>query len=48
MTSSRSLTTYRGTWTFDTANMSQTQIDALQGSRVSVDLVWELQSNDAA
>jgi hypothetical protein len=41
-------TTYRGTWTFDTANMSQTQIDALQGSRVSVDLVWELQSNDAA
>ncbi|MCM3689127.1 hypothetical protein [Kocuria rosea] len=41
-------TTYRGIWTFDTANMSQAQIDALQGSRVSVDLVWELQSNDAA
>jgi hypothetical protein len=40
--------TYRGTWTFDTAGMTQSQIDALQGSRVSVDLVWELQSADAA
>lgn len=36
---------YRGTWTFDTTGMTQSQIDALQGSRVSVDLVWELQSN---
>ncbi|MFF0905472.1 UNVERIFIED_CONTAM: hypothetical protein RF653_17520 [Kocuria sp. CPCC 205316] len=41
-------TTYRGTWTFDTEGLTQSQIDALQGSRVSVDLVWELQSNDAA
>jgi hypothetical protein len=40
--------TYRGTWTFDTEGLTQSQIDALQGSRVSVDLVWELQSNDAA
>jgi hypothetical protein len=36
---------YRGTWTFNTTGMTQQQIDALQGSRVSVDLVWELQSN---
>jgi hypothetical protein len=36
---------YRGTWTFDTTGMTQQQIDALQGSRVSVDLIWELQSN---
>ncbi|WP_336649462.1 hypothetical protein [Kocuria rosea] len=40
--------TYRGTWTFDTEGLTQSQIDALQGSQVSVDLVWELQSNDAA
>ena len=39
--------TYRGTWTFDTEGLTQSQIDALQGSRVSVDLVWELQSDDA-
>ena len=39
--------TYRGTWTFDTAGMTQAQIDALQGSRVIVDLVWDLQSDDA-
>lgn len=37
-------TTYRGTWTFDKGTMTQSQIDALQGSRTSVDLVWELQS----
>ncbi|GAB3518157.1 hypothetical protein [Arthrobacter monumenti] len=39
--------TYRGTWTFDTTGMSQQQIDALQGARVSVDLVWELQVGDS-
>lgn len=38
--------TYRGTWTFDTTGMTQQQVDALQGSRVSVDLVWELQSDE--
>ncbi|CAN5233810.1 hypothetical protein BH11ACT2_BH11ACT2_06180 [soil metagenome] len=37
---------YRGTWTFDTTGLTQQQINALQGSRVSVDLVWELQSTD--
>lgn len=38
--------TYRGTWTFDTTGMSQAEIDALQGARVSIDLVWELHSNE--
>lgn len=36
---------YRVRWTFDTASMTQAQIDALQGKSVSVDVVWELQSN---
>jgi hypothetical protein len=36
---------YRGTWTFDTTGLTQAEIDGLQGARVSVDLVWELQSN---
>lgn len=40
--------TYRGTWRFDTTGMTQQQIDSLQGSQVSVDLVWELQSADPA
>jgi hypothetical protein len=40
--------TYRGSWTFDTTGMTQQQIDSLQGSTVSVDLVWELQSKDVA
>lgn len=35
--------TYRGSWEFDTTGMTQPQIDALQGARVSMDLVWELQ-----
>lgn len=39
--------TYRGTWTFDTTGMTQREIDALQGATISVDLVWELQSDDA-
>lgn len=38
--------TYRGSWVFDTTGMTQQQIDALQGSQVSVDLVWELQSTE--
>lgn len=37
---------YRGTWRFDTTGLSQQQIDALQGSRVSIDLVWELQTEE--
>jgi hypothetical protein len=40
-------TVYRGTWTFDDNDLTQQQLDALQGSRVSIDLVWELQSDNA-
>lgn len=36
--------TYRATWTFDTAGLTQQQVDALQGARTSIDLVWELQT----
>jgi hypothetical protein len=35
---------YRGTWSFETAGLNQQQVDALQGARVSIDLVWELQT----
>ncbi|MDJ0318953.1 hypothetical protein [Pseudarthrobacter sp. PS3-L1] len=38
---------YRGTWRFDTTGMSQDQVNALQGARTSIDLVWELQSANA-
>jgi hypothetical protein len=38
---------YRGTWRFDTTGMSQEQVNALQGARVSIDLVWELQSDES-
>jgi hypothetical protein len=37
--------TYRGTWAFDTTGLTQQQIDALQGSSLSADLVWEFRSN---
>ncbi len=40
--------TYRGSWEFDTTGMTQQEIDALQGARVSIDLVWELQAGDGA
>lgn len=36
---------YRVTWVFDTAGLTQTQIDALQGKSVSADVVWELQTD---
>jgi len=36
--------TYRGTWTFDTTGLTQAQVDALQGSSLSADLVWEFRS----
>lgn len=41
-------TVYRGTWTFDAAGLSQSQLDALQGAQTSIDLVWELQSDAPA
>jgi hypothetical protein len=37
---------YRGTWRFDTTGMSQDEVNALQGARVGIDLVWELQSDE--
>lgn len=38
---------YRGTWRFDTTGMSQEEVNALQGARVGIDLVWELQSDES-
>ncbi len=38
---------YRGTWRFDTTGLSQDDVNALQGARVGIDLVWELQSDDS-
>ncbi|MDN3311136.1 hypothetical protein QWJ90_09360 [Microbacterium oryzae] len=38
--------TYRATWTFDTTGMTQAEIDALQGARTGLDVVWELQTTD--
>lgn len=38
---------YRGTWRFDTTGLSQEGINALQGARVGIDLVWELQSDES-
>lgn len=37
--------TYKITWTFDTTGLSQTQVDALQGSHTGIDFQWELRSN---
>jgi hypothetical protein len=36
---------YRATWRFDTTGLTQEQVNTLQGARVGIDLVWELQSN---
>ncbi|MCW2765514.1 MAG: hypothetical protein JWO11_1473 [Nocardioides sp.] len=36
--------TYEITWTFDTAGLTQAQIDQLQGAHTGLDLQWELQS----
>jgi hypothetical protein len=38
---------YRASWTFDTTNLTQDRINALQGATVSADLVWELQTPEA-
>jgi hypothetical protein len=35
---------YRGVWKFDTTGMTQQEVDALQGARTSIDMVWELES----
>lgn len=38
---------YRGSWEFNTDGMTQQEIDALQGARVSMDMVWELQVGES-
>ncbi|BBE21308.1 hypothetical protein MN0502_01910 [Arthrobacter sp. MN05-02] len=38
---------YRVTYRFDVSGMSQDAINALQGARVGIDLVWELRSDDS-
>ncbi|MDR7083147.1 hypothetical protein J2X01_002440 [Arthrobacter ginsengisoli] len=38
---------YRGIWRFDTTGLSQDEVNALQGARVGIDLVWELQSDES-
>lgn len=40
--------TYKASWNFDTTGMSPNQVDALQGSQVSVDFAWELQNDEPA
>jgi hypothetical protein len=37
--------TYQVTWKFDTTNMTQSQLDALQGAQTGIDIQWELQSS---
>jgi hypothetical protein len=37
--------TYRITWRFDTAGMTQAQVDQLQNSRTGIDIQWEMRSN---
>lgn len=37
---------YKGTWRFDTTGMTQEEVNALQGAQVSIDLVWELRSDE--
>lgn len=37
--------TYKISWTFDVTGLTQTQVDALQGSHTGIDIQWELQSS---
>ncbi|QIK77038.1 hypothetical protein [Nocardioides piscis] len=37
--------TYRITWKFDTAGMTQAQIDQLQGASTGIDMQWEMRTN---
>lgn len=37
--------TYSITWTFDTTDLSQTEINQLQGAHTGIDFQWELQSS---
>lgn len=38
--------TYKMTWTFDTAGMTQQQIDQLQGAKTGLDFQWEMRTQD--
>ncbi|WP_022881993.1 hypothetical protein [Gryllotalpicola ginsengisoli] len=40
--------TYKVSWKFDTTGMTQQQIDALQGTGFTADLVWEFRTTAAA
>ena len=37
--------TYQVTWTFDTTGLTQSEVNALQGTHTGIDVQWELQSN---
>lgn len=37
--------TYQITWVFDTAGLTQAEIDSFQGTHTGIDLQWELQSD---
>jgi hypothetical protein len=37
--------TYQVTWRFDTAGMTQAELDGLQGASTGVDVQWELQNS---
>lgn len=38
--------TYKFTWKFDTAGMTQAQIDQLQGAKTGIDMQWEMRTNE--
>lgn len=37
--------TYRFTWKFDTAGLTQQQVDQLQGAKTGIDMQWEMRTN---
>ena len=45
VTSGTQSRTYEVTWKFDTAGLTQGQLDALQGAQTGIDIQWELQSS---
>ncbi|GGD07391.1 hypothetical protein [Nocardioides daphniae] len=38
--------TYRISWRFDTAGMTQAQVDQLQGKSTGIDIQWEMRNNN--
>lgn len=45
VTSGTQTRTYQITWTFDAADLTQAELNGLQGAQTGIDLQWELQSN---